>query len=273
VHALSKLAISAAALLVVVPVHAAEPVDVMVVGTYHLANPGLDLANAKADDVLKPERQRELEWLSEALARFQPTKIMIERQAKTPDLIDPKFVAFTPAELGTNRDERVQIAYRLANRLGHKSVYAIDEQPGKGEPDYFPFGKLAAWSEAHGEKQRLDAALAEAKAFVARIEQWQAEGSVAHVLANLNRPEQTREDQKFYYTVLGLGDTEAQPGADLNAFWYLRNAKIFAKLMTVARPGDRILVVYGAGHNYWLRHLASSVPGYRNVDPTPYLEP
>ena len=53
--------------------------------------------------------------------------------------------------------------------------------------------------------------------------------------------------------------------------WYLRNAKIFAKLMTVARPGDRVLIVYGSGHNYWLRHFASTTPGYRNVDPTPYL--
>ena len=71
--------------------------------------------------------------------------------------------------------------------------------------------------------------------------------------------------------MLGLGDTEQQPGADLNAYWDLRNAKIFAKLMTVAKPGDRILVVYGAGHNYWLRHFAGTVPGYRNVDPAPYL--
>lgn len=54
--------------------------------------------------------------------------------------------------------------------------------------------------------------------------------------------------------------------------WYLRNAKIFAKLMTVAKPGDRDLVVYGAGHNCWLRQFSGSAPGYRNIDPTPYLE-
>jgi hypothetical protein len=61
-------------------------------------------------------------------------------------------------------------------------------------------------------------------------------------------------------------------GADLNAGWYLRNAKIFGKLMQVARPGDRVLVVYGGGHGYWLRHFAGTVPGYRNVDVRPYLE-
>ncbi len=53
---------------------------------------------------------------------------------------------------------------------------------------------------------------------------------------------------------------------------YLRNAKIFAKLMRQAKPGDRIVVVYGAGHNYWLRHFAGATPGYVSVDPMPYLK-
>lgn len=249
-----------------------KPIDVMVLGTYHFANPGLDLANAKADDVLKPNRQGELEALAVALAKFRPTKIMIERQAKTPDLVDPRFAEFTPAILGQNRDERVQVAYRLANRVGISTIYAIDEQPGEGEPDYFPFGKLVEWAKANGREGQLNAELDSAKTIVARIEQLQAEGSIAHVLLELNRPEQAEKDQRWYYGVLGYGDTERQPGAELNAYWYMRNAKIFAKLMTVARPGDRILVVYGSGHNYWLRNFAKTAPGYRNVDPTPYLE-
>ena len=42
------------------------PIEVMVLGTYHMANPGLDLANVKSDDVLKPQRQKELEAASDA---------------------------------------------------------------------------------------------------------------------------------------------------------------------------------------------------------------
>ena len=248
-------------------------IEVMVLGTYHMGNPGLDLANAKADDVLKPNRQRELEALSLALEQFHPTKIMVERIAKTPALIDHRYVEFTPADLGKNSDERYQIAYRIANRLAFKTVYAIDEQPSDGEPDYFPFDKVQTWAKAHDEAQeKLQANLDLAKSMAARIEQIQEHGAVADILIDQNRPERTIEDQKFYYDLLSFGDTEQQPGADLNAMWYLRNAKIFAKLMTVAEPGDRILVVYGAGHNYWLRHFASTVYGYRNVDPTPYVK-
>ena len=265
-------AIGLAAPSIAVASETAAPIEVMVLGTYHMANPGLDLANVKADDVLKPQRQTELEALSVALAEFRPTKIMVERIAKTPELLDPRYAEFTPADLGTNRDERYQVAYRLANRLGQKSVYAIDEDPGPGEPDYFPFDKVVAWAKANGREAELNAKLDDAKGEVARIERLQAEGSIAHVLVGLNRPDQTDRDQSWYYGVLSFGDTEQQPGADLNAMWYLRNAKIFGKLITLAKPGDRILVVYGAGHNYWLRHFAKTAPGFHNVDPTPFLE-
>ncbi len=247
-------------------------VEVMVLGTYHMANPGLDLANVKADDVLKPQRQKELEALAAALAEFKPTKIVVERIAQTPELLDHRYAQFMPAELGTNRDERYQIAYRLAHRLGQKTVYAIDEDAGEGEPDYFPFGKVVEWAKANGQEASLNADLDTAKSHVSRIEQLQAEGSIAHVLADMNRPEQAEQDQRWYYGVFRYGDTDKQPGAELNAYWYMRNAKIFGKLMTVARPGDRILVVYGAGHNYWLRHFARTTPGYVSVDPTPYLK-
>ena len=250
----------------------ATDVEVMVLGTYHMNNPGLDLANMKADDVLKPERQKELEALAAALAEFRPTKIVVERVVSDPHLVDPRYAEFSEAELGKNRDERVQIAYRLAKRIGLTTVHAIDEDPGEGEPDYFPFDKVVGWAKQNGAEPRLNAQLDKAKGEVARIERLQSEGSIAHVLADLNRAEQAEQDQSWYYSVLTFGDTEKQPGADLNAMWYLRNAKIFAKLMTVAKPGDRVLIVYGAGHSYWLRHFAKTAPGYRNVDPTPYLQ-
>ncbi len=266
---LASMAIAAGPLAAQAPV---GPIEVMVVGTYHFDSPNLDLVNAKVDDVLKPARQEQLEQLSTALAAFRPTKVMVERIAKTADLSDPRFADFTTADLGRDRDERIQVAYRLAKRLGHERVYAIDEQSGPGEPDYFPFDKVTAWAKSNGAQGQIDASLEEVQALVAETERLQQTGTIADALLAINRPERSATDQTFYYKMLALGDSQTQPGADLNAMWYLRNAKIFAKLMLVAEPGDRVLVVYGSGHNYWLRHFAATAPGYRNVDPSPYLE-
>lgn len=131
-----RLRIILAALgLFAAPAAAAEPVQVMVLGTWHFSNPGRDVVNVEAEDVRTPKRQRELEEVAAALARFRPTKIMVESVAKGPDLIDVGFRGFTPALLRERKDERVQIGYRLAHMLGHEAVYAIDEQPSEGEPD------------------------------------------------------------------------------------------------------------------------------------------
>ena len=63
----------------------------------------------------------------------------------------------------------------------------------------------------------------------------------AHVvIADVNEPARVLSDhQNFYYALLSLANEKEQPGAELNAAWYQRNAKIFAKLTQIAQPGDR----------------------------------
>ena len=75
-----------------------------------------------------------------------------------------------------------------------------------------------------------------------------------------------------YLGLLTIGDVDSQPGAELNAMWFLRNAKMFAKLALFAEPGDRVLVVVGSGHKYWLDFLAEHTPGFARADPVPYLQ-
>ncbi|QNM82888.1 hypothetical protein H8M03_00490 [Sphingomonas sabuli] len=249
----------------------AAPVQVMVVGTYHFANPGLDLNNIEADDVLTPKRQGELDRLTAELASFKPTKIMVERTVDSAGLADPNFAKFKASDLASNRDERVQIAYRLAARTGAQ-VFGIDEQPGEGEPDYFPFQAVSDWAASNGKEEALGALMETGAAVAKQIEVDQKSKSIGRILAEQNDPETIERSQQMYYGALAFGGIDKQPGADLNAMWYLRNAKIFAKMQTVAHPGDRIVVVYGAGHNYWLRHFAKTAPGYALIEASPFLK-
>jgi hypothetical protein len=262
---------TAIAIMSSAPTAAEKPIEVMVLGTWHFANSNRDLHNMKADDVRTPQRQRELQQVADALAKFRPTKIMIERSAKTPDLVDPDFAAYTPEALKTVPSERVQIGYRIAHNLSLPRVHAIDEQPSEGEPDYFPYGKVAAYAEAHGQADVLARGRAQGEEMVKSFGEKQARMGIPALLVESNRPDSAFGSVAPYYDMLRVGDIEQQPGAELNAMWYMRNAKIFAKLMTVAEPGDRILVIYGSGHSYWLRHFARETPGFTNVDPVPYL--
>jgi hypothetical protein len=56
----------------------AKPVEVMIVGVFHMSNPGHDIHNLKVDDVLEPKRQVEIAALTDALSRFKPSKVRVE---------------------------------------------------------------------------------------------------------------------------------------------------------------------------------------------------
>lgn len=249
-----------------------EPVEVMILGSYHMGNPGQDVHNARIDPVTTPEKQAQLEAVAEGLARFRPTAVAVERIARDQaTMLDHRYPAFTPADLLTNPDERVQLGYRLAHRLGLERVYAIDEQDREGQPSYFPFGDVQNWAESNGRGERLGAMHGEIAAMLADLEQRQATETVAQLLTRTNTPERVLWDQGFYARLMSFGAADDQPGAVLNARWYARNAQIFARLLQVARPGDRIVVIYGSGHNYWLRQMVETTPGFRLVEPADYL--
>ncbi|MBC7710257.1 MAG: hypothetical protein H7203_09360, partial [Rhizobacter sp.] len=214
-------------------------------------------------------RQRELAALIEQLARFAPTKVAVEMEPQAGTAEVAAYQKFTPADLLKDRNEITQIGFRLAHRMKHRSVFAIDEQ--SSVVDYFPFDKVATYAK----EKAQDAELATLKSA------WAAEGasqnamqkrlSVPQILRELNAPAAIARAQSTYTSMLAIGGGIDWVGAELNAAWYLRNAKIHAKLMKIAKLGDRIVVLYGAGHNYWLRDLVLTTPGFVLVEPQTFL--
>ncbi len=184
-------------------------------------------------------------------------------------MLDAGYLAFTPDALKTDRNEIAQIAYRLAHDQGIARVYGIDAR--SGEIDFFPFGKVQAFEAANG----LDVTgpmIADVQARAAEFSETQKTHTISQLLALENDPDTIkREHNDFYYGLFELGDAEAQPGAELNYGWYARNAITFNKIAAVTEPGDRVIVLFGSGHAYWLRHFAENTPDFSLVEPRSYL--
>jgi hypothetical protein len=97
----------------------------LILGVYHMDNPGMDAKNVQADDVRAPKRQLELEQLAEKLARFAPTKIAIEAPYRNETWPD-RYRKFLNGDYVLGRNEIEQVGFRLAKRLGHPTIYPVD---------------------------------------------------------------------------------------------------------------------------------------------------
>jgi hypothetical protein len=97
--------------------------QVMVIGTYHMSNPGKDIHDVKADDVLAPKRQKEIAATVKALARFRPTKVAVEWPA---DIVAERWPKFRAGKLPPSRNEVVQLGFRLAEQAHSEGAWGID---------------------------------------------------------------------------------------------------------------------------------------------------
>jgi hypothetical protein len=82
-----------------------------------------------------------------------------------------------------------------------------------------------------------------------------------------NDPQGIANGNALYLDMLRYGGLEEQPGANAVAPRYERNFNICARIVQVAEPGERILIIYGSGHAFLLRHCLAGVPGWRLKEP------
>jgi hypothetical protein len=221
--------------------------EILVLGTYHMANPGRDIFNMKADDVLSPKRQAEVEQEIEALKKFHPTKIAVEAEVGS-EHVPKQYADYLQGKYTLTRNEVDQIGFRLAKELGHKTIYPVDVE---GD---FPWQHVVNYANANGKSQELDAITARLGAMVKQQDEYLRSHTVLETLEFMNSDEHVRRDVGFYYADARFGDPDDYAGPDLLAAWFQRNIRIYNNITKlVDSPNERILVIYGAGHLGWLR--------------------
>jgi hypothetical protein len=238
------------------------PIKVMVVGLFHMSNPGHDLHNTKAADVLDPKQQLQIKAVTAALNRFHPTKVAVEWDASTVAERYPKYLAGT---LDPSRNEVVQLGFRLAKMAGNKPVYGIDADAD------MPYEAMINYGKSHGQSAVWDGINARVARSVDYEQKLLDRRGIAPMLRYLNSAARLKLDNSWYRDTLRIGGGSDQPAVDLLKAWYGRNLHICANLVQVAKPGDRIVVFYGAGHAFLLRQCVAESTGFELTDPNHYF--
>ena len=100
--------------------------DFLFIGSYHMDNPGSDVHNTKADDILSEKRQREIAEVVRLIERYRPTKVMVEADTGSQDQINTRFAESCKGPRPLARNETEQLGFRIACDMGLKTVYAVD---------------------------------------------------------------------------------------------------------------------------------------------------
>ena len=231
--------------------------EVLVLGVYHMSNPGRDIFNMQADDVLAPRRQAEIAQVIAALKNFRPTKITVEGEASD-DRIPKRYADYLAGNHELTRNEIEQIGFRLARELGHETVYPVDVE---GD---FPFQRLVNFAKASGRSKELEAMMGETGRMVKAQNEYLASHTVLETLLYMNADDKVAADVGFYFRLARFGEPGDWAGADLVSDWFRRNMRIYSNVVRLAdAPSERTLVIYGAGHLGWLRHVVASNPSLR----------
>jgi Family of unknown function (DUF5694) len=247
----------------------------LVLGSYHMANPGQDSVNLKADDVLTPRRQAEIADVVARLAAYQPTKVALEA-ALVGSPWPGRYEAWRAGSYTLGRNEIEQIGFRVAAAAALPRVHAVDfpmwmdgRVPAEiGEAR--PRPPVAGAVPPPAEPPTIPAIFKEMEALVSG-----GQASVREILAHANSERAMREDHATYIRQLRPDPYSNALYGTTNpiANWYARNLRIFTNLYRLAEPGDRVLLLIGSGHLTILRRLAADAPDVCLVDAAPYLQP
>jgi hypothetical protein len=244
--------------------------DFLFIGSYHMGNPGRDVHNTRADDVLAERRQAEIADVVRRLAAFRPTRVMVEAEVGRQEEIGKRYTDSCKGERPLTRNEVEQIGFRVACKVGLATVHAVDWNELGPIKDEASIDYLKA-VERHHQQDQYARNLEIGRKVKEKDQQVLDNGSVLDMLKRLNSDEWLAQNARAYYRI-GLLGTPADPvGANWVQLWFGRNLAIFNNIARLTKPNDRVLVVYGAGHGNLLRQLAADSGIYRVHDTLKWL--
>ena len=254
----------------IVDKNAKKKPTLVVLGTYHMSATTTNVVNNQVDDITTPERQKQVVELVERVKRFKPSKIAVECDIEDDAKVQEFYNQYLAGTRQLSKNETNQIGFRLAKELGHKKVYCVDW-------GIFPEDQLY-WYEKYAAKDPelndfLKKVYEELKKEVNGGTEKSRTLSVTDRLVLLNQPERWEKSHQRYFEVMRIGRGAEYVGANYLSWLYGRDMKILVNLIRITDSmDDRILVIYGYGHNKLLNQFAKESDFYTLESPLKYLK-
>ncbi len=235
--------------------------EVLLLGTYHFSYPNADeykTPDSLQAEVLSSKKQNEIKQVISALLKFSPTKIAIEAKPTDQAKYDSLYQLYLKGQFQQERDEKFQIAFRLAKMLRHKKVYCIDAKPFV--KTLYETDSIADQKYSDKNDSTVTAIEMMYNEFYSYDDTLQRNMKLIDYLMLINSDQYLKYDNGQYLYHTRKGTNEEPIGADgFISKWFNRNARIYSNIeRIVTHNNDRILVLFGGGHIPILKFLLES---------------
>ncbi|OWQ84384.1 hypothetical protein CDN99_24115 [Roseateles aquatilis] len=250
--------------------------QLLILGVYHFANPGRDVAKQADDDILAPKRQEALEKIVASLARFAPTAIAVEEVAAQDAAMDERYAAWLAGTATLGRSEIEQLGFRLRRQLQSGPLRGIDWRGMPPGGEFRPYD-YPAWTEDQaargqpGPREALKAQRQSLQAWASQMDVALQQHGPAGALRLLNSPDRLAESHRRYFDYLRFGDAEWAAGANYVGNWMTRNLRMFENLRQATQGQPRVLLIVGAGHAPLLQRYAADSQRFELVNALDFL--
>jgi len=253
-----------------------EKTEVLTLGSFHFAFRNLDVIKTSTEDqidVLDAKYQKEIEDIVARIAKFKPTIIAIERDPDKQAKYDSLYSQYLLGKYKLGRDEVDQIGFRLAKMMQLKNLYCVNAW---GQ-DYEVLDSVLLGKDSLGKIKFMNYF----NKYADTIKQYfpdpvfKTKGIRADLIQK-NDPNNIKSDLGTY--LLGIFKYETKEneyfGPDfVTGWWFNRNLRIFRNIQKInAKPSDRILVIFGAGHMTLLNTFFDASPEYKLIKVNDYLK-
>ncbi|WP_394776684.1 DUF5694 domain-containing protein [Flavobacterium sp.] len=237
--------------------------QILLLGTFHFENPGLDVAKVNTFNVMSDKSQKELENITNKIKKFGPDKIFVEWNYEKQAKLDKFYNKNTDSLLHKDADEIVQLALRSAKKLDHKQLYAIDYNNTD-----FPYDSLVKGMTAAGQFDLIKRNEETMKHYETDQNAKIAKYSLTELLMDINTKASNEDNISWYLeTAIKGGKTDNFVGAYLVSEWYRRNLYMYALIQKLTESkDDKIMVLLGAGHTAMIREFVEHNPEFEIVE-------
>lgn len=226
-----------------------QKVKVLLLGSFHFDNPGLDVAKFENANIMTDKRQKEVREVLEKLKLFNPDEVFIEVPATLQGRLDSNIMKYKAGEFALTPNETHQLGYRLAKELNLATLQAVDYT----EAD-FPFDSLVKSATEAKQYELLGYMNKMIDSMQTAFNESLKKHTIREILLESNTKASNDTQVGTYFEFLIAGKDGNHVGSFLSSEWWRRNMVIYENILKrLTGKEKRILVIFGSGHTALLQ--------------------